>query len=133
MCEVTYLYVSCHKSSHEVTVRWHEMERTYSIRDMTHLYMLCGSFIYATWLIYVCHATVISWGDCEMTWDGENILYTWLTRRTIQPMHASSRPLYILYVNKFRTLYTNPVSYGVATSSRLLKIIGLFGEYRSLL
>jgi len=106
------------------------------------------SFESVTWLIYIYNVThldtwrdlyicvmppVILWGDCEMTWEGENIFYTWLTRRTIQPMHASSRPLYILNVNKYRTLCTNTQPYGVATSSRLLKIIGLFGEYRSLL
>jgi len=98
-CDVTYSCVWCHQSSHLSCA----LTPSY-VSEMTHLYVFSRppplppppikhySFESVTWLIYIYYLNhlnvwsdlficvmpqVVSWGDCEMTWDGENIFYTW--------------------------------------------------------
>jgi len=44
-----------------------------------------------------------------------------------------SKIIFLIYVYIRHIIHGNEIVYGVATISRLLKIIRLFGEYRSLL
>ena len=87
---IMYMNESCHteKKISVMCEMWGQKWHTHNTR----MYQSRGAHILETWLIYIYYLNhlnvwsdlficvmpqVVSWGDCEMTWDGENIFYTW--------------------------------------------------------